>query len=75
MEKGKLARHVATILPAMTVAEAISTTRIRCISSPRGGRAALVPMWFSYPVLAIPPQLARVMVSMLKPSEESVTEK
>jgi magnesium chelatase family protein len=37
-----LARRLATILPAMTLAEALETTRLHHVASLTGGRAALV---------------------------------
>ncbi len=37
-----LARRLATILPAMTLAEALETTRLHHVASRTGGRAALV---------------------------------
>jgi magnesium chelatase family protein len=37
-----LARHLATILPAMTLAEAIETTRIHRVAGLTGDRTALV---------------------------------
>jgi magnesium chelatase family protein len=40
--KSMLARRLATILPAMTLAEAIETTRIHRVAGPTGARTALV---------------------------------
>src|SRR5215510_15142927 len=37
-----LARRLTTILPAMTLAEAIETTRIHCVAGLTGDRTALV---------------------------------
>ena len=37
-----LARRLTTILPAMTLTEAIDTTRIHSIACPTGDRTALV---------------------------------
>jgi magnesium chelatase family protein len=37
-----LARRLTTILPAMTLAEAIETTRIHRVAGPTGDRTALV---------------------------------
>jgi magnesium chelatase family protein len=40
--KSKLARRLTTILPAMTLAEAIETTRIHSVAGLTGDRTALV---------------------------------
>jgi magnesium chelatase family protein len=40
--KSRLARRLTTILPAMTLAEAIETTRIHRVAGPTDGRTALV---------------------------------
>src|SRR5215475_11844217 len=40
--KSMLARRLTTILPAMTLAEAIETTRIHCVAGLTGDRTALV---------------------------------
>jgi magnesium chelatase family protein len=40
--KSMLARRLTTILPAMTLAEAIETTRIHRVAGLTGGRTALV---------------------------------
>ena len=37
-----LARRLTTILPAMTLAEAVETTRIHCVAGLTGDRTALV---------------------------------
>jgi magnesium chelatase family protein len=37
-----LARRLTTILPAMTLAEALETTRIHCVAGLTGDRTALV---------------------------------
>ena len=37
-----LGRRLTTILPAMTLAEALETTRLRRVASPTGDRTALV---------------------------------
>jgi magnesium chelatase family protein len=44
----RLARRLATILPAMTLAEGQETTRIYCVAGLTGGRTAVVttrPFW------------------------------
>jgi magnesium chelatase family protein len=40
--KSMLARRLTTILPAMTLAEALNTTRIDCVAGLTGDRTALV---------------------------------
>jgi Magnesium chelatase, subunit ChlI len=49
LEAGKsmLARRLATILPAMSLAEALETTRIPHVAGLTGGRTALVTSRFS----------------------------
>src|SRR6266508_5969138 len=42
--KSMLARRLATILPAMTLAEALETTRIHSVAGLTGGRTAFVTM-------------------------------
>jgi magnesium chelatase family protein len=42
--KSMLARRLATILPAMTLAEALDTTRIHSVAGLTGGRTAVVTM-------------------------------
>ena len=37
-----LARRLTTILPAMTLAEALETTRLHCVAGLTGDRTALV---------------------------------
>jgi magnesium chelatase family protein len=39
-----LARHLATILPAMSLAEALETSRIHCVADLTGRRTAVVTM-------------------------------
>jgi magnesium chelatase family protein len=41
--KSMLARRLTTILPAMTLAEVIETTRIHRVAGRTGARPALVP--------------------------------
>jgi magnesium chelatase family protein len=52
-----LARRLTTILPAMTLAEAIETTRILCVAGLTGARMALVT---SRPCRTPPPTISAV---------------
>jgi magnesium chelatase family protein len=52
-----LARHLTTILPAMTLAEAVETTRLPRVAGRTGARTALVP---TRPCRAPPHMLADV---------------
>jgi len=49
-----LARRLTTILPAMTLAEAIETTRIHRVAGLTGARTALRPTRFAPPSTPVP---------------------
>jgi predicted ATPase with chaperone activity len=67
-----LARRLTTILPAMTLAEAIETTRIHRVPGLTSERTAVVT---TRPIALISPppsQCALAMVVMTEPFEKSV---
>ena len=67
-----LARRLTTILPAMTLAEALETTRIHSVADLTGDRTALVTTRPIAVVSAPPSQCALAMVVVTEPSEESL---
>ena len=67
-----LARRLTTILPAMTLAEAIETTRIHSVAGLTGDRTALVTNRPDRRSLCPPSPCTRAMVVMTEPSEEGV---
>jgi hypothetical protein len=66
-----LARRLTTILPAVSLAEALVTTHIPRVAGRTDGHAAFDDA-FSAAVPAISPQLSREIVIMRKPSEENL---
>ncbi len=68
---GVQARRLTTILPAMTLAEAIEPACLHRVAGLTGGRTALVPPAV---MLTIAPPWSREMASIRKPPWDGVTE-
>ena len=67
-----LARRLTTILPEMSLAEALETTRIHRVEGPANGSRAMITICPCAVVSATLLPCARAMVVRAKPSEDGV---